>query len=130
MTKHVLTVLLRGVDDRVTVSADAWCSGELFGTREELAPLGCQQIDDTQTFAARLQMGSLRGQEVHVRVARYPALPSEIAKACQGDCQVSLARLYVHKGPMRFVLETASGVDQNPPARKPSFAAAVDVRVA
>src|SRR5438094_4145162 len=129
MTKIMLAVFLRGVDDRLAVVADAGFTGELLGACEQVAPLRCQEIDHAEPFAACLEVGSLGRQKVDVRIAGDPALGSKVAEAFQRDRQMPLVRLDGHKSPQGLVFESAGGVDQDRAPWQPTFAAAVNVSV-
>ena len=57
------------VDDVVAFSGNARNAGKVFDVREQTPPLRLKQIDDIQIFRLRLEVATLRRQEMDMRIA-------------------------------------------------------------
>lgn len=78
MPQYVLPVLRGHVNHRLTVGADHGMSGKVAHIGEQAAPLRSEQVNQVQTFGARLEQRGLRRQKMNVRIGRNPAARAEV----------------------------------------------------
>src|SRR4029079_11058899 len=102
---------------------------ELLSRREQVAPLGLEEVDDVQILPGRLEEGSLTRQEMDMRVAAVPARRIHVDPAANRDPELALARLDRDPGADGLELETAGDVNDDGTAREPAFTLSVDVGV-